>query len=208
MAEPIFLYTPDHEGPWFISVAEDANDKHGERLCEVRPSPVDPTTWLITSTNPHEYLAYVRYQRFVSKEQAAWFLWSLRERCREITEKTPLSLVMCRYFEHRSRDLYEEERRLLSQFFRIRCERQQLLEFARQYHLDATEYQCEDSDNALAVRKLKEWKITLQDPDTKEWNEVPFVSEAALYPLLGKEDARTALALIEKLCEAVAPQEA
>lgn len=70
-----------------------------------------------------------------------------------------------------------------------------------------------------AIKKLLEWvpeavpleKISRANYPVKIWGKVfskgddeqPFFSEAYLYPLLGKSDARTLLALMWRLCESL-----
>lgn len=55
----------------------------------------------------------------------------------------------------------------------------------------------EDVDVPAIVKRLKEVTVHV-----KKEGDVPFISEAALYHLIGKESARTVLTIIDDLCKA------
>lgn len=90
-------------------------------------------------------------------------------------------------------------RRLLNEEFEkcraIQRERQRLLNLAREYGIPKLEWATEESDPASAVSMVRSFCRTGSD--------IPFFSESELYELVGKEDARTILAIINRLIDQV-----
>ena len=89
--------------------------------------------------------------------------------------------------------------RLLDEEFQkcraIQRERRRLLYLAREYEIQELEWATEESDPASAVSMARSFCLTGSD--------VPFFSESELYELVGKEDARTVLAIVDQLIDQV-----
>lgn len=205
--DPHFIFSSQREGDkvFRVSVARKKSDEYGEYLCDLSDLTAHTENkerpWFISSTgfSGVSYGDQLRYLRFSNREEAAMFMYVLKNKVAETVDSSPLSEDLMRYLSQRAETLHEEEKRLLASFFNIRTEQKQLLMFAKKYGVREVLWRTEHTDQEKAVLALLNFKIHVGK------KEVPFVSEAALYELIGKEDARTALALIEKICAILAP---
>lgn len=195
-----FLYENRDNDQVAVSVLRDADDKYGDRIGILSLGyPRDMEVWYWRTTYPEDLLEYVGHIPFPNKDIAANFLNSLNLRAEKYRKEHPLPDDVNRYLVERARGLQKEEQRILSEFTRIRHEQWRLLQFAKRNQIEEVVWTAGDSDNEKVVRDLLEFKVHVKG------KEVPLVSEAALYELIGKSEARTALALIERLCNCVAP---
>jgi hypothetical protein len=203
---PHFIFSSLVEEKVFrVSVAKKKNDEYGDYLCDISNlsahTDKKERPWIISSTgfSGISYENQLRYLRFSSREEAATFMYVLKNKVAETVDRNPLTEELMRYLSQRAETLHEEEKKLLTDFFRIRVEQHQLLMFAKKYGVREVLWRTEHTDQEKAVSALLDFKIHVD----KE--EVLFVSETALYKLIGKEDARTVLALIKNLCNMLAP---
>lgn len=194
------LFRPYREGDnhhYIISVAREKDDEYGERLCEINSH--DGKSFWISRTDPEDYGKNINSLRFPDKEQAAAFFYHLRERCRQIATNSPLPEDVMHYLTDRARGLRQEEQRLLGQFLNIRFERASLRKFGEKNQIEAIQWITDDTDEEAAVKKLLTFEVS------HKRKRIPLFSETVLYERFGKEDARTILALLEKVCNFVAP---
>ena len=80
--------------------------------------------------------------------------------------------------------------------------RWELKHLADKYNLTSLGYQNEDTDKAQELRRLLDFEHWME----KEEKTIPFFSEAVLYELEGKQDARTILALLSGVAEHIDPE--
>lgn len=157
--------------------------------------------WRWVETMPNELLPFVKNVTLPTSEIAASFLYAIKERADAFCKAHPIPQDLSGYLERKARDLWEAHQKLLHQFWEVRHDLHMLNKFANQYGMETIKWQTEDVDQERIVRKLLEFSVFIE----AENREVPFFSEVALYNLVGKDDARTILSLIKKLCNAIAP---
>jgi len=87
----------------------------------------------------------------------------------------------------RAREIHEERQRARS----LLDEQRGILKLAKKYGIKTAEFMCEESDDDLTIRHAREFCL--------EGDDIPFFCEMKLYDLLGKEDARTVLAIVDQL---------
>lgn len=195
---PRFIIKPKYDAKdtsfFTVAVASDAKDEYGRKLGELYK---DKPYWRIYATELGAILPFVKHVPFESDAAAANYLWAVIQGCEKITEARPLPTDLERYLEDRARSLREEEQAILSRFFNIRMEQHDLRRFAKDNALPKVDFYTEHTDEAAAVHRL----LTF----CREGHEEPFFSEASLYDLVGKEDARTLIALVTKVCDCIAP---
>lgn len=158
--------------------------------------------WRWTNTEPEDIIDFVRDMKFDAKESAAIFLKALIDRSEAYRKNHPIPTDLGEYLESKARKLREKRQALLNEFWDIRRDHYVLNQLAERHGLERVTWFA-DSDKEESVRKLLEFKIYVNDDG--EEVEVPFLSETALYNLVGKEDARSILSLMKKLCEQIAP---
>lgn len=192
----------DTEGYYDVSVARDDDDKYGVNLGRVRfYDHKKPGYWIIRETSPENLSEHLEAEKFDTKEKAALFAYEVHRRAEEYRTSKPLPDDVCHYLAGRAEELQKELQELRRRFFEIQIERCFLRKLGDRNQISRVMWNTNDSDNAKLVRDLLDFEVYVE----AEERSVPFISEAALYNLIGKEDARTALALIHKICEAVAP---
>ena len=91
----------------------------------------------------------------------------------------------------------DEERNVLSRLLDIRIERFGLRKLAEKHNLENIVWQTDDSDKEKVVRDLLQFSLSGGD--------IPLISETCLYDLIGKEDARTFISLLQNALNFVAP---
>jgi len=148
----------------------------------------------------------IRHVQFGSKESAASFYVLYRKSVRAEVERHPLPEDVTDFLVRRSRHLHDRQKTLESELVSVLMDQRQLLEIARRYNLDEAAWAVEDSDVETAVKKLLEFSVP--SPDKEEEGECPFFSEQCLYSLIGKEEARTVLALVRGVLKFVSPSDA
>jgi hypothetical protein len=197
-------YPPVPNRTFDVSVASDPKDEYGHKLCEISAGVgKSKGLWRITATVPHDYLRFFQHACFPSKEVAAEEIVRVLGVVEQVRQNKPLPDDVERYLAGRARDLRDEERKHLGAFLSIRCERHQLLGFAKRNQLTEVVWHTDDSDNEAILRELLEFKVSVKEG--KKWVEVPLVSEAGLYNLIGKDEARTFRSLLERVCNLVSP---
>ena len=205
--EPRYIWKPKYDKDdgkhYKVSVARESDDQYGEPLCEVTDYG-ERSRWQITATTPDDYLPFVRYTKFDTKEQAVHFFHALHRKAEAVTTSRPLPDDVGRYLDDRARELQEDERRALDLFRKVRFERFALLRFAERNQLTHVKWKTEDTDAEATLRAMLEFKVFVED-DGQEV-EVPFFSETALYNLIGKDAARTVLGMVRRVCEGVSPR--
>lgn len=209
----VFLFRPkrdgEEDGSCRVSVQREKNDQYGEPLCELENysqfSDDKECPWLISSMSPDDvnFGDQLRYNRFRSKEEAANFAYLLRTWWRQTVESQPIPDDAAFYLGRRADTLRNEEQHLLGRLMDVAHEKYQLNQLAKKYGIRHVEWRTDDSDPEKAVRDLLEFKVHVGKRNKRQ--EVPLFSEAALYELLGKEDARSVLALLKRVCVKVAP---
>ena len=167
-------------------------------LCRVQENRLYPGQWRITHAHERIY-EELRYLQFESKEHAAKFVFALETTLITIEHGKPLPVDVTDYFNRRAQAALQELRELRGRITYVQMERRQLLALGRDYGLESATYLSEDADSHKSLRDLLKFRIYVKD------QEVPFFSEAALYELIGKEDARTVLALLRKVITHIDP---
>ena len=193
------VQTPNPYNQYLVRAVTGPDDLYGRQLCTVADHRGDGQ-WRITETTPTEYSEDVRFLRFTSREAAAGFFLALHRRVEEINKSRPLPEDVTQYLKDRARHLSDEEHEALMTLQRVRGERYDLLRFARRNQLPDLVWRTEDSDPERVVRNLLSFTVH----GLEEGREVPFFSETNLYPLLGKEDARTLRSRLGAVCRRVA----
>lgn len=198
--KPVSPNQPDDGSGYVVSVAPDRKEDFGVRLCEVLRHGDGNPRWRVRAMEPRDLSRFVELLSFGSKEEAASFAHGLRQAVEEAALARPLPQHVEQYLRGRADDLGKEEQRLLAEFFRVRFERVQLRKFAEDHNLSEVLWRTKDTDHEAVLRKLLEFKVCVKR------KEYPLFSEAALYELLGKEDARSVLSLMAKLATAISPK--
>lgn len=197
--QPEFVFREKFKDEFYVSVKK-ANQEVGDRFCEVHKTR-DKQEWAVTQTYPEKYASSyeLKWMRFESRELAAQYCYNLIRISEKITKEQPLPEDVTAYLKERSEDLRKEEQNALNQFLRIRCERHQLRKIAERGQIEQIVYLSNEIDQEKIVRELLSFEVHLKK------KQVPLFSETALYALIGKEDARTVLAMVERVCNAVSP---
>lgn len=136
---------------------------------------------------------------FADKEIAAHFAWCLVNRVEQIRTTQPLPANVMEYLNRRANELRDQKRRVESELIDLHSERFRLLRLAQQYGVESAAYLTDDADTDSILNKLLTFEVQ------KGKKTLPLFSEAYLYPLLGKDSARTLLALLRTLTEQIAP---
>jgi len=131
----------------------------------------------------------IRRMRFDKKEAAAQFCLAFKLNTAEEIAKHPLSDSLTNYLERRARDVVDEEKEISNRLLNIIMEKGSLRYLAKKYNLEQVKWDTEGSDKQKIVQDLLAFKI----------GDVRFFSEAYLYEAIGKEDARTVLALVRNV---------
>lgn len=163
-------------------------------------NPADYPYWYISS---YSSTTVVKMQfphncRFPNKEQAMQFVVMVRQAYLAEIKRRPLTETARRYIEDRARSLRERTSKLVSELYDLRNEKWALLILARDAGVEEAEHYVDDSDLGEAIKDLLEFKH----------GEHPFFSESCLYELVGKDDARSILARLERLIAIVKPDKA
>lgn len=187
------------EGCHFVTAFTVAKDELSKELC-ILSHDESTNQWMFVKTEPHDILTSVRQMKFDSQEAAANFLLAVQKCARNFQKEHPWPEDLQHYLINQTYDLITEYQQCCSRLRAIRNQLEQLRKFGIDGNIDSVTYATNDFDKDEIVKSLLEFTVFV------EKQEVPFVSEAALYPLLGKEDARTALALMKRICEALSPQ--
>ena len=207
MSEYIF----EENGRARISVsvkAEDSNEgSYNRQFCELfqHGSEERGFYWKIYETTERKYTEFLNDIKFETKEQAAFFCHQFIERSSKIAETAPLPYDVTRYLEERENHLRKEEESTLEDFYRIREERYRLREVAKRNQISSIMFHTQWIDKEKAVNELLTFEVHIKADGKEEYEAVPFISEAALYSLIGKDDARNVLVLINNICNMVAP---
>lgn len=140
---------------------------------------------------------------FDTKEVAAAVAYTVIQTAKEAVEERPLPGDIVDYLNGRARILSEERRSLESRFININIEMHELREFAKKNKIKEVIWRTDDVDGHKVVNDIKKLEVMVKDDG--KMVEVPFFSETALYNLIGKDQARSVLALFDRLCKMVAP---
>jgi len=167
------------------------------RIGYLRKKSISNPKWHWVETDPDVLLDAVKGMVFDQMEEAAYYLWSVLKMVKKFHSGNPLSEDVSQYLGQRSRSLRDEERNILSRLLDIRIERFGLRKIAEKYNLENIVWQTDDCDKEKVVRDLL--KFSLSEGD------VPLISETCLYDLIGKDDARTFMSLLQKALSFVAP---
>ena len=109
-----------------------------------------------------------------------------------VVEKTPTAEVVQRYMSRRADLLHDLRKAAAAANFAFENEMRQLKWMAENHP------NIFDDDAKRTIQFLTEMESDIMEL-TLDGNEHPFFSEATLYPLLGKDAARSVLAAVEKL---------
>ncbi len=165
-------------------------------LCCVSHNP-HVNQWRIDNVWPENFLPVLRNMRFDSKEQSAEFCYSLISHVESQTKNCPLPSDLVQYLNDKATELQKKNDQLLQDFHAITRERYYLNQVAERNQILRLEYLTRETNQQKVVNDLLEFNISGSD--------VPFFSEVSLYELIGKEDARTVLALVKQVCNLLAP---
>lgn len=132
---------------------------------------------------------------FPTKDLAYEFIVAFRKNMKRHVEERPLPDDVMDFIQQKARLLYDRKKLLISELYDVQSERHSLLTIARKYNVHEVECVLANADGNKIVKDLLEFK----------YEENPFFSEETLYELIGKNDARTLLALISALVEYVEP---
>lgn len=155
--------------------------------------------WRWLETKPHELLLVVKNIKFKTKEEAADFLYLLHTTSEKYKESNPLPDDIRTYLVNRANTLYNEKQNILRMLYSIQAEQQFLTKLAEQNKIERILWSTDSSDIKTTIEKLLDFKIKIKK------KEVQLFSEAALYHLIGKDDARTVLALLRNVVSIAAP---
>lgn len=183
-----------------VSVKENGNIKFLGKIFPGKDNGKEYWRWSV-SHNSEAALQEVAGLRFDTKEHAGEFLYAIIQKAENLRLTVPLPQDVCSYLTDRAKSLQEEEKRILSRFWEIKQEKYMLLQFANRNQIAEVVWNTEDSDAEKAVKDLLNYEVYVK----QEKKDVAFISEAALYNLIGKDAARTVLSLVHKLCKLVAP---
>ncbi len=134
---------------------------------------------------------------FNSKEETAAFLWITATEIERINRAKPLPDRLSRYLLDRASSVKDRIKALVSELRDLRREQYALGKFAEQYDVTRLVWSTDEGNSDLVCRELLEW--------TREGEATPFFSETVLYELIGKEDARTLLALTKNVIKHASP---
>lgn len=175
-----------------------------EWLGEVYPM-YDHSGWKVeVVASNHDYEALKRL-KFPTKEVAADALYTIRKTVDAITSATPLPETVMQFLEREADQLRREQQEIEGRLLHVRGKQAWLLEIAKTYGVERIKWSTKDSDAEAVVRKLLEFTLEF---GKKKVTEHPFFSEATLYELIGKEDARSVLALLKQVVGFVSPSKA
>lgn len=161
----------------------------------------------IAETHPDKYKNYIGQFKFGTKEEAADFAVKFITKAEEISSIQPLPADIVRYLEDRENYLRKEEEHALEEFHRIRRERYMLREMAQRNQISNIDWSTQWIDREKIVNDLLTFKVYVKfgEDDEEKMEHLPLISEAALYELIGKEDARTVLSMVNNICNMLAP---
>lgn len=143
-------------------------------------------------------------RKFPDKELAFHFVVSVIKAAETQIERRPLPEDIMNYISQRAYDCRRREEQLRAQMLDLQCEKHSLSRLAKKHgSAEATSY-VNDADLDELIEELLKFKVSYKED--KKLEEAPFFSETALYNLIGKEDARTILSLMERLLNKVAPE--
>jgi len=179
-------------GVYYLTRREAEADEYGEYLCDLEHF---QKRWRIRLRGGEILPESIQRMGFNEREDAAQFYLAFKLNVAEETAKHPLPEDVTNYIERRSRDIREEAKDLSDRLHSVVMEQRSLRYLAEQYNLQRVMWETEEADDKEAVKDLLEFKI----------GDVPFFSEAYLYDAIGKEDARTVLALVRNLVRLVDP---
>lgn len=173
----------------------DPSENYGHWLCDVEEWP--NSGWQLTKRGG-ELPEELRRQKFPGYKEAAIFYLTFTIAVNRETTRHPLPVDVMQVLESLSRSLNDEKKDLNSRYVALWRKRLELRHLAETYNLDSVIWQTEDTDQTKAVKDMLEFQLCGQDS--------PFLSENCLYELVGKEDARTILALFRKIVERIDPE--
>lgn len=133
--------------------------------------------------------------RFDTKEDCAAFAVEVYMQVKHARNSSPIPDDIRRFLSEAIRELHEEEKALRTRNLSFVMRAKMLRRLAEAHGLG--EIHRVQSDPDTIVREIAEWK--------RQGDEYPFFSEATLYELVGKEDARTLLVFIRQLAGLVDP---
>ena len=157
----------------------------------------DNPYWKIKSwSDPYEFMERERTPNFQTDEEAALFLWNVTACSNRLRGAIPVPQVVIDYITEEIRVLRPMLDTARNTALQAYLKKRSLQYFAKQLGLEKLFYELEDK---TPVKDLLEFKIS------HKGEEIPFFSESFLYDLIGKEDARTVLALLTKVVERIDP---
>lgn len=143
---------------------------------------------------PYDLIKGINRVTFATPEQAGWFYYYLH-RFGSIRGDIKATDTVIGLIKETARNLSTRSKAIRDEAFNVQHEMRVLKEFVKELNFpEDSIYELEDNDVVARVRDMK-----------LEGDDIPFFSEAKLYDLLGKEDARSVLGAINKLMEAIDP---
>jgi hypothetical protein len=153
--------------------------------------------WRISTYDSGKFRPKESY-RFKDKESAFEFVVLVRKAHLAEVKDSPLPENVKDYLNDRARTLSKEFQASLDKVRDLSFQRFSLLLLARQYGVEEAAMFSDDSDITQAARDLAEY--------CRQGEKIPFFTEGCLYELVGKEDARSILALMSRLLKLAAPE--
>jgi len=128
---------------------------------------------------------------FASKADAATVVYHMLELHKTAVAKVPIPVHIHERLTHNLRDLQRQEQELRSICFNNRIQQEDLVRLAHELGDNLEHGELPLTHAQQAIKEIDELCL--------EGEEVPFFSETKLYKLLGKEDARSVLAVLHNL---------
>lgn len=143
----------------------------------------------------------VGVMRFKSKEDAFEFAVAVRRKVLSEIARRPLPDEINDHLALRARSVRDRQEALRSQMLDLRIEAAALAGFGEKFGIPDVTMFVDKSDAATALKDLCDFEVGVEG----EKDPVPLLSETALYPLIGKDAARSVLARLRTLRRAIAP---
>lgn len=153
-----------------------------------------PAFWMINKWEfPYDFMDKYKSPKFPDEQTAASFLYYTVLASNKLRSEVPVSKELINFISNEARSLFDHQRTLKSLCFEASSRKRTLAWIIEKLNINVNFWELEDEN----IKQILEFKLSGQD--------TPFFSEASLYPLIGKEDARSVLALLRRLTSAIDP---
>tara|TARA_B100001778_G_scaffold330827_1_gene333974 strand:- start:4452 stop:5114 length:663 start_codon:yes stop_codon:yes gene_type:complete len=174
-------------------------DKYGEHAGDIEKEH-DGSGWVVRSLALHDYdQSSISRLKFKGKKACGEFVAETYKQIKAARDASPVPEDIRIFIEAVGRDLADEDRALRGALLNHVSKCRWITDLAKKHGIGSLYLRVED-DAAKMVQRIMNWK--------REGDDIPFFSEAILYELIGKEDARSLLALINDMTMEIDPIEA